>query len=161
MARKIATSLWFDDNGLEAAEYYASVFEDCEITNVMTDPGGNPHTTEGQVLVVDFRIGDQNIQIINGGPHFAVDEAVSVVLECESQEEADRYYTELTREGSEAPCGWCKDKFGLSWQIVPPGVNELFMLEDREAAKRAVEAMMTMTRLDAAVMQRAAAGDGS
>lgn len=156
---KVYTSLWFDDDGLDAAEYYASVIEDCEVTNVVTDPGGNPHTTPGQVLVVDFRIGEQKFQIINGGPEFVLDEAVSIVLECATQEEADRYYAEFTREGSEAPCGWCKDKFGLSWQIVPAEVNELFALEDREAARRAVEAMLTMTRLDAAAMRRAALGE--
>lgn len=155
---KISTCLWFGSNGLEAAEYYAALFDDAEITDVMIDPGGNPHTTEGQVLVVHFRLQEQNFQIINGGPMFQLDEAVSIVLECPTQEEADRYYTELSRDGTEQPCGWVRDKYGLSWQIVPEEVNRLYLHEDRAVAKRAVEAMLTMTRLDSVAMRKAALG---
>ncbi|NKE10610.1 MULTISPECIES: VOC family protein [Kocuria] len=155
---KISTCLWFGSNGVEAAEYYTSLFDDSEITQIMVDPGGNPHTTEGEDLVVHFRLQDQEFQIINGGPMFQLDEAVSIVLECETQEEADRYYTELAREGSEQPCGWVRDKFGLSWQIVPAEVNRLYMHPDRAVARRAVEAMLTMTRLDSVAMRKAALG---
>lgn len=160
----VSTCLWFDSQALEAAEFYVSIVPNSRITSVMRDPGGNPHTTAGQVLYVEFELDGQRFGGLNGGPAFVLDEAASVVLTCATQEEADALWDGFTAEGTPSQCGWLTDAFGLSWQIVPERVNQLQMATDpsdssqAEAARRAVQAMMGMRRLDSACMERIAAG---
>lgn len=156
----VSTCLWFDSQALEAAQYYCSLVPDSRVTNVVRDPGGNPHTRAGQVLYVEFELGGQRFGAVNGGPHFTLDEAVSVVLACETQDEADSLWDRFVADGVPSMCGWLTDRFGLSWQIVPRRVNELqgSGSESPESARRAVQAMMGMRRLDSAVMERIAAG---
>lgn len=152
----VSTCLWFDSQALEAAQYYCSLVPDGRITSVMEDPGGNPHTRPGQVLYVEFELGGQRFGALNGGPHFRLDEAASVVLTCRTQEEADAFWDRFVADGAPSMCGWLTDKFGLSWQIVPERVNELQAAGSPGSARRAVQAMMGMRRLDSAVMERVA-----
>lgn len=155
---RLRTSLWFDTQALEAAEFYVSVIGG-GIDAVIHDVGGNPHTAgEGTVLQVDFHLADMRLTGINGGPIFTFSEATSIVLECETQEEADRYWAALTEGGAESQCGWLKDRYGFSWQVVPLECLDYLGHADPAVAKRAVEAMLTMTRLDAAAMREAALG---
>jgi predicted 3-demethylubiquinone-9 3-methyltransferase (glyoxalase superfamily) len=155
----ITPNLWFDDEALEAAEHYVSIFPRSRIVNVAhyTEAGpGEP----GTVLTVDFELDGQPFTAINGGPQFTFDEAVSFVIECQDQAEVDRYWDRLIGDGGEAgPCGWCKDRFGLSWQVVPVAFIEMVNGEDRQAAERAVSVMMGMQKLDLAALK--AAYDGA
>lgn len=121
----VQTDLWFDTEALEAAEYWTSLVPGSRILEVFRDQGGNPHTQEGGVVYVSFELNGQRFGAVNGGPHFPLTEAVSISLTCDDQAEADRYWEELTREGSESMCGWCKDRCGMSWQIVPRGFMDL------------------------------------
>jgi predicted 3-demethylubiquinone-9 3-methyltransferase (glyoxalase superfamily) len=152
----IVPNLWFDGNAQEAAEFYVSVFPNSKITNVLhyTEAGpGEP----GSVLTVDFVLDGQRFTAINGGPQFTFDEAVSFLIECEDQAEIDRYWDVLTADGGEeSQCGWLKDRFGLSWQVVPEGWEHLY---EGEGAARATEAMLGMKKLDLAALEAAARGD--
>ena len=151
----IIPNLWFDGNAEEAAEYYVSVFPDSRIVSKAhyTEAGpGEP----GTVMVVEFEINGQRFVGINGGPEFTFSEAVSFQITCADQDEMDRYWSTLTDGGSEGPCGWCKDRFGLSWQVVPDGMDELFSDPDKDRATRAMQAMFGMTKLDIAELRRAA-----
>jgi predicted 3-demethylubiquinone-9 3-methyltransferase (glyoxalase superfamily) len=153
--KPIIPNLWFDGNAVEAAEYYVSVFPNSRIvsTTDYTEAGpGEP----GTVMVVEWDIDGQHFVGINGGPEFTFSEAVSFQITCADQEEIDRYWAELTDGGSEGPCGWCKDRFGLSWQVVPDGMEELFADPDHSRATRAMQAMFGMTKLDIAELRRAA-----
>ena len=153
--KPIVPNLWFDGNAEEAAEYYVSVFPDSRIVSKAhyTDAGpGEP----GTVMVVEFEINGQRFVGINGGPEFTFSEAVSFQITCADQDEMDRYWSTLTDGGSEGPCGWCKDRFGLSWQVVPDGMDELFSDPDKDRATRAMQAMFGMTKLDIAELRRAA-----
>ncbi len=154
----VSTCLWFDSQALAAAQFYTSVVPNSRITHVMKDPGGNPHTQPGQVLYVEFELDGQRFATLNGGPHFTLDEAASVVLSCETQAEADDLWSRFTAHGTPSVCGWLTDQFGLSWQIVPQRVNELQSGDAPDASRRAVQAMMGMRRLDSAVMERIASG---
>jgi predicted 3-demethylubiquinone-9 3-methyltransferase (glyoxalase superfamily) len=155
---KITPCLWFDTQAEEAARFYTSVFEDSRVVEV-THYGSAGPREEGLVMTVTFELAGQELVALNGGPQFTFDEAISFQVNCESQEEVDRFWSVLSSEGgSEGPCGWLKDRFGLSWQIVPVRMNELLRSADPEAAQRAMKAMLGMGKLDIAALEKAAAG---
>ena len=157
MQQKIVPNLWFDTEAEEAASFYTSVFEDSRIVNVTryTDAGPRP---AGMVMTVEFELNGQRFVGINGGPEFTFDEAVSFQITCETQEEIDSYWERLSEGGEEGPCGWLKDRYGLSWQVVPSGMDELFADPDPQRAQRAMRAMLGMRKLDIAALQAAADG---
>jgi predicted 3-demethylubiquinone-9 3-methyltransferase (glyoxalase superfamily) len=149
--------LWFDGKAEEAAEFYTSLLPDSRVDKVWRSPADTPSGPAGMVLTVDFKLNGQHFQGLNGGPDFSFNEAVSFVIECEDQAEVDRLWDALTADGGEpGPCGWLKDRFGLSWQIVPRQLNELVGDADPERARRAMEAMLKMGKIDVAELQRAA-----
>jgi len=159
---KIIPNLWFDSQAAEAAEFYVSVFPNSRVTATShyTDAGpGEP----GSVLTVAYELDGEPFTAINGGPaHAGFTETVSFLIECEDQAEIDAYWAKLTADGgSEQPCGWCKDRFGLSWQVVPKGMEDFFASNDTAAVNRAMEAMFTMTKLDIAALEAAAKGTGA
>jgi len=152
-------NLWFDTESQEAAEFYCSVFPNSRIVNVTHYQEGS-NREAGSVLTVDFELDGQRFTAINGGPQFKFDEAVSFLIECADQAEIDRYWDALLEGGgTESKCGWLKDRYGLSWQVVPAGMEELFSDSDPERARRAMEAMMDMVKFDIAELQRAADGE--
>ncbi|WP_327115603.1 VOC family protein [Streptomyces sp. NBC_01341] len=145
--QKIRPCLWFDDQAEEAAAFYVSVFGgDSRIENVTRWPEGTE--SAGSVLTVDFVLAGQEYLGLNGGPQFTFDEAVSLSVDCADQEEVDRLWAKFTEAGEESRCGWLKDKYGLSWQIVPRELPELLSGPDRARAQRAMKAMMGMRKLD-------------
>jgi predicted 3-demethylubiquinone-9 3-methyltransferase (glyoxalase superfamily) len=149
--------LWFDGKAEEAAKFYTSLLPESRVDKVWRSPADTPSGPAGMVLTVDFTLDGQHFQGLNGGPDFSFNEAVSFVIECEDQAEVDRLWDALTANGGEpGPCGWLKDPFGLSWQIVPRQLNELLEDPDPERARRAMEAMLKMGRIDVAELQRAA-----
>jgi predicted 3-demethylubiquinone-9 3-methyltransferase (glyoxalase superfamily) len=149
--------LWFDGNAEEAAEFYTNLLPDSRIDRVWRTPADTPSGPTGTVLTVDFTLSGQHVQGLNGGPDFRFNESISFVLECEDQAEVDRLWDGLTADGGEpGPCGWLKDRFGLSWQIVPHRLNELIGDPDPERARRAMEAMLKMGKIDVAELERAA-----
>lgn len=159
MTQKITPCLWYDGNAQDAASFYASVFKGSEIGKTMkydeasAKGSGQP---EGSVLVVEFEIAGQKFVGLNGGPHFKFNEAISFMIDCRDQPEVDYYWSKLTADGGEeSQCGWLKDKFGLSWQVVPSVMNDLLMGPDPEGSKRAMAAMMTMKKLDIQKLQDA------
>ena len=153
--RKITPCLWFDDQGEEAATFYTGIFENSRIIDV-THYGSAGPRPEGTVMTVNFELDGQEFVALNGGPEFTFDEAISFQVNCESQEEVDRFWSQLGDGGQEGPCGWVKDKFGLSWQIVPTVMDELIRDPDPDRAQRAMKAMLGMSKLDIAELQRAA-----
>ena len=157
MKQKIVPNLWFDTEAEEAAGFYTSVFENSRIVNVShyTEAGPRP---AGTVMTVEFELDGQRFVGINGGPQFKFTEAVSFQITCETQEEIDRYWEQLTEGGEEGACGWLKDRYGLSWQVVPTGMEELFNHPDPERARRAMEALLKMSKLDIAELRSAADG---
>ena len=161
MARpKVYPCLWFDGKAEEAANFYVSLIPDSRIDNVWRSPADTPSGPEGMVLLVDFTVGGQQLQALDGGPDFHFNEAVSLVIECEDQAEVDRLWDTLTAEGGEpGPCGWLKDRYGLSWQIVPKALNEMLEGPDRDGARRAMQAMLQMGKLDEAELRRAFEGE--
>jgi predicted 3-demethylubiquinone-9 3-methyltransferase (glyoxalase superfamily) len=160
MSGKVYPCLWFDKNAEEAARFYVSVVPDSRIDAVYRSPADNPSTREGDVLLVDFTVAGQKLQGLNGGPDFSFSEAISLVIECEDQAEVDRLWEALTRDGGEpSQCGWLKDRFGLSWQIVPRELNEMLNSPDKDGARRAMEAMLEMGKIDIAACRRAFKGE--
>ena len=156
--QKITPNLWFDSEAEEAAEFYISVFkEDSRIVHVAHYPENSPGPA-GKVMVVEWELNGQRFVGINGGPQFKFDEAVSFQVNCEDQDEIDYYWERLAEGGEEGPCGWLKDRFGLSWQITPKGMDELFSDPDKGRAERAMQAMLKMKKLDIAELRRAADG---
>jgi predicted 3-demethylubiquinone-9 3-methyltransferase (glyoxalase superfamily) len=156
---KITPNLWFDGNAEEAANFYVSLLPDSHIENVWRSPADNPSTPAGAVLLVDFTVGGQRFTGINGGPQFAFTEAISFVIDCEDQAEVDRLWDKLTADGGEpGQCGWLKDRFGMSWQVVPRQLGELLGDPDRERAGRAMEAMLRMSKIDVEALRRAFEG---
>ena len=156
---KITPCLWFDGNAEEAARFYTGLFPDSRIDAVQRSPADNPSTAKGEVLVVQFTLAGQSFTGLNGGPAFRFTEAVSFQIDCADQAEVDRYWNALTADGgSESQCGWCKDRFGLSWQVVPRRLLELMASPDRSEAERAMQAMMGMKKLDVAAIEAAASG---
>lgn len=160
MAQKIVPNLWFNTEAEEAAGFYTSVFENSRIVNVAHYTQAGPREA-GMVMTVEFELEGQRFLAINGGPQFSFDEAVSFAIECETQEEVDYYWEKLSEGGEDGQCGWLKDRFGLSWQVVPTGMEELFADPDPERARRAMEAMLKMGKLDIATLQKAAEGSSS
>jgi predicted 3-demethylubiquinone-9 3-methyltransferase (glyoxalase superfamily) len=151
--------LWFDGRSEEAASFYVSLLPNSRIDKVWRTPADTPAGPEGTVLTVDFTLAGQHIQALDGGPDFNFNEAVSLVIECEDQAEVDRLWDALTADGGEpGPCGWLKDRFGLSWQITPTRLNELVNDPDRDGARRAMEAMLKMGKIEIAELERAFRG---
>jgi predicted 3-demethylubiquinone-9 3-methyltransferase (glyoxalase superfamily) len=157
MEQKIVPNLWFDTEAEEAAEFYVSVFENSRIVNVTHYTEAGPREA-GMVLTVEFELNGQRFVGINGGPDFKFDEAVSFEIKCETQEEIDYFWERLTEGGAESQCGWLKDRFGLSWQVVPTGMEELFADPDPARAERAMKAMLGMVKIDIAALRSAADG---
>ncbi len=154
---KITPCLWFDTQAEEAATFYTSVFEGSRIVEV-THYGSAGPRPQGMVMTVVFELAGQEFLALNGGPDFTFDEAISFQVNCESQDEVDEFWAKLSEGGSEGPCGWLKDRFGLSWQIVPVRLNEIIRDAEPEAAQRAIKAMLGMGKLDIAALEKAAAG---
>jgi predicted 3-demethylubiquinone-9 3-methyltransferase (glyoxalase superfamily) len=149
--------LWFDGNAEEAAEFYASLLPDSHVDRVWKTPADTPSGPAGTSLVVDFTLMGSRVQGLNGGPDFRFNEAVSFVIECDDQGEVDRLWEALTADGGEpGPCGWLKDRFGLSWQVVPRELNVLVDDPDPERARRAMEAMLRMGKIEIEEVRRAA-----
>jgi len=156
---KIATCLWFNKNAEEAAKFYAATFPDSRVTGVHKAPSDYPSGKAGDVLTVDFTVLGQPFVGLNGGPEFKFDEAISFQVFTDTQEETDRYWNAIVKNGGEeSVCGWCKDKFGLSWQIAPRVLIDAMTGPDTAAAKRAMDAMMTMKKIDIAKIEAARAG---
>jgi predicted 3-demethylubiquinone-9 3-methyltransferase (glyoxalase superfamily) len=157
MQATISPNLWFDTEALEAAEYYASVFPNSRVNKVTRYNEAGPREA-GMVMTVEFELDGQSFVGINGGPEFTFSEAVSFEIHCEDQAEVDHYWEKLTDGGSEGPCGWCKDRFGLSWQVVPKEAAALFSDDDPERAALAMKAMFGMRKLDLETLKQAADG---
>jgi predicted 3-demethylubiquinone-9 3-methyltransferase (glyoxalase superfamily) len=153
--KPITPCLWFDDRGEEAAKFYTSLFPNSRITDVTYYAPGTPGP-EGKVMTVSFDINGQPFTALNGGPQFTFSEAISFEVRCKDQEEVDRYWAAFTSDGGEeSQCGWVKDRFGVSWQVVPDRLYELMSDPDTAAAQRAVQAMLQMRKLDIAALEKA------
>ena len=160
MQQRITPNLWFDTEAEEAAAFYTSVFPNSRIVHVARYTEAGPRQA-GMVMTVEFELDGQRFVAINGGPQFAFDEAISLEISCKDQEEVDVYWERLSEGGEEGPCGWLKDRYGVSWQITPEGMDELFSHPDKSRAERAMRAMFEMKKLDIAALQRAADGVGA
>ena len=157
MPQRITPNLWFDTEAEEAAAFYVSVFPNSRIVNVAryTEAGPRP---AGTVMTVEFELDGQRFVGINGGPEFKFSEAVSFQVDCEGQDDVDYFWDRLSEGGEEGPCGWLKDRYGLSWQVVPEGMDEVFADPDPARAERAMQAMFGMRKLDVAALRAAADG---
>jgi predicted 3-demethylubiquinone-9 3-methyltransferase (glyoxalase superfamily) len=155
---KFTPCLWFDKNAEAAAKFYVSVFPNSKIDSVQKAPSDYPNGKKGDALVVDFTLAGQKFQALNGGPEFKFSEAISFSIDCEDQAEVDRMHKALSAVPQAEQCGWVKDKFGLSWQIVPRALTRLLADPDQKKAKRVFDAMMPMKKLDVAALERAAKG---
>jgi predicted 3-demethylubiquinone-9 3-methyltransferase (glyoxalase superfamily) len=156
--QKITPFLWFDKQAEEAAQFYVSIFKNSKILNVSRygDAGPGP---KGSVMVVNFQIAGQEFTALNGGPLFKFSEAFSFVVNCENQQEVDEYWSKLTSGGGqESQCGWLKDKFGFSWQIVPTALAKLMSDKDPANASRVMQALLQMKKIDIATLEEAAKG---
>jgi predicted 3-demethylubiquinone-9 3-methyltransferase (glyoxalase superfamily) len=153
--QKITSFLWFDNQAEEAVKFYSSIFKNSRIKKIARYGEAGPGP-KGSVMTVEFQLEGQEFVALNGGPHFQFTEAVSFVVNCKTQTEVDKYWKKLSAGGKESRCGWLKDKFGLSWQIVPTVLGEL--LSDKNAAKsqRVMEAMLKMVKLDIQKLKQAA-----
>lgn len=154
ITQKITPFLWFNDNAEEATDFYTSLFDDSRILGVTryADTGPGP---KGSVMTVSFQLAGQEFVALNGGPHFTFNEAVSFVVNCETQEEIDRYWDKLSRGGEKSRCGWLKDRFGVSWQIVPSILAELVTADNGRHADRVMGALLQMDKLDIRALQAA------
>jgi predicted 3-demethylubiquinone-9 3-methyltransferase (glyoxalase superfamily) len=150
----ITPFLWFNDNAEEAANFYLSVFKDGKIGKVARYGEAGPGPA-GSVMTIEFELRGQHFVGLNGGPHFKFTEAVSFAVSCETQQEIDDYWEKLSAGGSKSQCGWLKDKFGLSWQVVPSILGELATAKDAKKMQNMMKAMMTMTKLDIAQLKKA------
>ena len=155
--QKINPFLWFNDNAEEAMNFYISIFKNSKVLNVArygeAGPGAN-----GTVMTATFQLNGQEFVALNGGPHFKFTEAISLVVNCGTQEEVDEYWEKLSDGGEKSRCGWLKDKYGLSWQIVPTVLVELYQDKDAEKTKRVMEAMLKMDKLDIKTLKQAYEG---
>ncbi len=158
---KLVTCVWFDrGRAREAAEFYARTFPDSHVGTAMAAASDYPDGKQGDELTVDFTVLGRPFQGLNGGPHFKLNEAVSFVVLTDDQEETDRYWNAITQDGGqESECGWCKDRWGFSWQITPRALMRAMQNPDPAAAKRAMEAMMTMRKIDIAQIEAAERGE--
>jgi predicted 3-demethylubiquinone-9 3-methyltransferase (glyoxalase superfamily) len=156
--KALTTCLWFDTQGEEAAHFYLGIFKDSKLGRIgrYTDAGPKP---AGSVMVVEFELNGQKFVALNGGPEFTFNESISFQVPCADQAEVDYYWSRLSEGGQEVACGWLKDKYGVSWQVVPTAVIDLITDPDPEKAARASKAMLSMTKLDIAAIQQAYAGE--
>jgi predicted 3-demethylubiquinone-9 3-methyltransferase (glyoxalase superfamily) len=155
----VVPNLWFDGRAEEAADFYTSLFPDSRIDSVMRAGAETPGNAEGDVIVVAFTLFGQRFAGINGGPRFPFTEAVSFAIECDGQAEVDRYWEALIADGGEpSRCGWLKDRFGLSWQVVPNELGRWLGGPDPDGSRKATEAMLSMEKLDIAAIRRAYEG---
>ncbi len=152
----VTPCLWFDTEGEDAANFYVSVFPNSKIVSVARYGSAGPRP-EGMVMTVDFELDGQPFVALNGGPDFTFSEAVSFQVGCETQEDVDAYWSALSEGGEEGPCGWLKDRYGLSWQIVPSALTRLLEDSDREKSQRVMAAMLMMGKIEIAELERAAA----
>ncbi len=152
--QKITPFLWFDNNAEDAAKFYTSIFKNSKIGKIARygDAGPGP---KGTVMTVEFELNGQQFVALNGGPEFKFTEAISFVVNCESQEEIDYFWGKLTAGGQEVQCGWLKDKFGLSWQIVPTAMPKMLTDPDPAKSQRVMKAMLKMIKIDLPALQRA------
>jgi predicted 3-demethylubiquinone-9 3-methyltransferase (glyoxalase superfamily) len=156
----ISPCLWFDGQAEQAATFYVSLFPDSRIDSVTRAPGDYPAGKQGDVLIIMFTLAGRRFQALNGGSAFKFNEAISLSISVDGQSEVDRLWEALTADGgSPGQCGWLKDKYGLSWQVVPREMERLMDGPDASRAKRAMQAMMTMTKIDLAAISEAADGD--
>lgn len=156
--QRVTPCLWFDGQAEEAATFYVSLMPDSRIESLMRMPTQSPGGPEGPVVGVEFTVGGTRFQGLNGGPQFSPTEAVSFIMPCESQAEVDRLWAALIDGGQPGQCGWLKDRWGFSWQIVPTKLYTLLRDPDTARAGRAMQAMMTMTKIELAELERAADG---
>jgi predicted 3-demethylubiquinone-9 3-methyltransferase (glyoxalase superfamily) len=154
--QKITPCLWFDTDGEEAAQFYTSVFPNSRIVEVARYGSAGPRA-EGTVMTVSFELDGQGFVALNGGPDFTFNEAISLQVDCDSQDEVDSYWNALSEGGEEGPCGWLKDKYGVSWQIVPRVLTELISDPDQEKAQRVMAAMLQMRKIEIVELEKAAA----
>jgi predicted 3-demethylubiquinone-9 3-methyltransferase (glyoxalase superfamily) len=152
------TCLWFDGQAEEAANYYTSIFENSKLGRIgrYTETGPGP---AGSVIAVEFELNGQKFVGLNGGPQFTFNEAISFQIFCADQDEVDYYWSKLTEGGEESDCGWLKDRYGLSWQVIPAGLIDMISDPDPEKARRTTEAMLSMKKFDIAALERAYAGE--
>ena len=159
--QKISPFLWFDDQAEEAVNFYVSVFKNSKVGNItryndeVSNASGKP---EGSVMTIEFQLEGQDFVALNGGPQFKFSEAISFMVSCETQEEVDEFWRKLSEGGEEGPCGWLKDKYGVSWQVVPTALDEMLRDKDAEKAKRVTKAMLQMKKLDIETLKRAYEG---
>ena len=155
--QKITPFLWFDNNGEEAANFYVSIFKNSKVLNISRygDAGPGP---KGTVLTVAFELDGQKFTALNGGPQFKFTEAVSFVVNCETQQEIDYFWEKLSAGGAESQCGWLKDKYGLSWQVVPTILGELMSEKDPERSNRVMQEILKMQKLEIEPLKRAYEG---
>jgi predicted 3-demethylubiquinone-9 3-methyltransferase (glyoxalase superfamily) len=156
---KITPWLWFDTEGEDAANFYTSVFPNSKIVDVARYGSAGPRP-EGMVMTVTFELDGQEFAALNGGPDFTFNEAISFEVRCKDQDEVDAYWSKLSEGGEEGPCGWLKDKFGVSWQIIPTRLGELLSDPDREKSQRVMQAMLQMGKIEVDELERAAAEVG-
>lgn len=155
--QQITPFLWFDNQAEEAANFYTSVFKNSKIGAITRYGAGGPGP-EGQVLTISFQLNGQEFVALNGGPQFKFTEAVSFVVNCETQKEIDYYWEKLSEGGQESRCGWLKDKYGLWWQVVPNNISRLLADKDPEKSGRVMQAVMKMDKLDIAALEKAYEG---
>jgi predicted 3-demethylubiquinone-9 3-methyltransferase (glyoxalase superfamily) len=155
--QKIVTYLWFDRNAEEAAQHYTSIFKNSKILNVSRygDAGPGP---KGQAMIVNFQLEGQEFIALNGGPQFKFTEAISLLVNCETQKEVDELWRKLSAGGAEGNCGWLKDKFGLSWQIIPTALSKMLSDKDPKKAGRVMQAMLQMRKIEVPKLEQAYAG---
>jgi predicted 3-demethylubiquinone-9 3-methyltransferase (glyoxalase superfamily) len=152
--REITPCLWFDTEGEEAANFYTSVFPNSRIVDVARYGATGPRP-EGTVMTVSFELDGQKFVALNGGPDFTFNEAISFQVSCETQEEVDAFWSKLSDSGEEGPCGWLKDRFGLSWQIIPNALGRLLGDPNPDRARRVMQAMLQMQKIDIATLEQA------
>ncbi len=152
--QKIVPNLWFDTEAEEAANFYTSIFQDSEIVSVLRYGKAGPRPA-GMVMTVTFRLEGQKFTGLNGGPEFKFNEAMSLLVNCETQQEVDELWEKLSAGGEKGPCGWLKDRFGVSWQVVPTALLEMLQDEDADRADRVMEAMLQMSKIDTSALEGA------
>ena len=152
--QKITPNLWFDTEAEEAATFYTSIFEDSQVVKVLRYGEAGPRPA-GMVMTVTFELAGQEFTALNGGPEFTFNEAVSLLVNCETQEEVDELWDRLSAGGEKGPCGWLKDKYGVSWQIVPVVLDEMLQDEDADRTNRVMKAMLQMTKIDINSLEKA------